>query len=212
MTNFHTFSGATCCTTLQSSQSICFGVQGHPKSFSIRSHPWTPQLHKTPVCTTGLRGPIPRQTQKTMILGRPLTCQVQHWHINATPPLFQNLYCANKGNKGQWHNVLLIPIYNKRTSLVRNTCHPSGTRTHQRHQRNHFQGNRNRQSVNKGKQTICKNSIGEGSHGKGQGTVKQTAHSLGRTPSCTTFKGGQHPPGTSHHAGSQKPNQWIIVM
>jgi hypothetical protein len=73
--------------------------QPHTKSVCVCPCPWATQLHETPVCTPGMGGDGPRQTQEPTNLGCLHRHQLQHWDSNGASPMIPHLHCENKGNK-----------------------------------------------------------------------------------------------------------------
>jgi hypothetical protein len=57
--------------------------------------------HETPICTPGMRGNGPGQTQEQMILGRSCRHRFQHRDSNGASPMFPHLHRENQGNKNQ---------------------------------------------------------------------------------------------------------------
>jgi hypothetical protein len=61
--------------------------------------PWETLLHEMPICTSGMRGDGPRQTEEPTNLGHPRRHRLQHLDGNGASLMFPHLHCENKSNK-----------------------------------------------------------------------------------------------------------------
>ncbi len=75
--------------------------QGCTKSVHVCPCPRATQLHEMPICTSGMCGNGPRQTQEQTIRGGSSGHQFQHWDSNEASPMFPHLHRENQGNKNQ---------------------------------------------------------------------------------------------------------------
>ncbi len=157
---------------------------------SVYAHPWATQLHEKPICTPGMHGNGPCQTQEQMILGCSRGHQFQHWDSFGSSLMCPHLHCKNQGNKNKWHSVLQTPVYNKPTGHTQNTHHKGGIGPHKCIKRNNLMQWQDSRGAPKVQRAIHKDSHGKIRTGKGKSAMEQPLKSPQCPPSCTTCKGG----------------------